>query len=364
MTGLDFYTTEQSTYPPTPYGSADDLELSEVFESDPVTSVYVDHATAQITSSYVYSAGRAPSNDTRPLTSVYLQPPGTGADTARGRARTGSRSSTAPLPYSPYTGTLAYPISGEDPPADTSPHPSVAAPTTPMWKAATPQRRAPFGLGQHRAAGQTSLANQCEAMDRDNNVKYIREAVMRHQYQVMIGSRLRRRGLLLDTKEIKQHFISKHDINYFGMAHLGPKDKTAKQPINLREKNREWFHSCLIWVCAKSPQNRIVFYSHIGKLCKFHHSTFMAGGNVICAGEWIVKSGELLRISANSGHYRPPLSALIWAVRYLTPAITSNTTVLLYHRGNNKWDDVKAMDFLSHPTGRDGRYSVHPDSRE
>ena len=37
----------------------------------------------------------------------------------------------------------------------------------------------------------------------------------------------------------------------------------------------------------------------------FHHSSFMAGGNVAGAGELLVREGRLIAISNKSGHYQP-----------------------------------------------------------
>jgi len=52
--------------------------------------------------------------------------------------------------------------------------------------------------------------------------------------------------------------------------------------------------------CAPDPEtDKPVFYSHVGKVHKFHHSTMVDGGTVIGAGEWIVREGKLWKVSAN-----------------------------------------------------------------
>ncbi|MCA9518169.1 MAG: hypothetical protein KC635_24695, partial [Myxococcales bacterium] len=48
-----------------------------------------------------------------------------------------------------------------------------------------------------------------------------------------------------------------------------------------------------------------------------HHSTFLAGGPVACAGELAVSGGAIKAISNNSGHYRPGPAHLWQAVRQL-----------------------------------------------
>jgi hypothetical protein len=43
---------------------------------------------------------------------------------------------------------------------------------------------------------------------------------------------------------------------------------------------------------------------------KFHHSSFLAGQPVACAGEMIIFQGKILLINNQSGHYQPPPLAL------------------------------------------------------
>lgn len=38
-----------------------------------------------------------------------------------------------------------------------------------------------------------------------------------------------------------------------------------------------------------------------------HHSSFLMGKPVLCAGEWIVENGGIVTLSPQSGHYRPPV---------------------------------------------------------
>jgi hypothetical protein len=43
---------------------------------------------------------------------------------------------------------------------------------------------------------------------------------------------------------------------------------------------------------------------------KLHHSSFLAGAPVAAAGEIVVRAGEVLRVTARSGHYKPPMCLL------------------------------------------------------
>ena len=49
----------------------------------------------------------------------------------------------------------------------------------------------------------------------------------------------------------------------------------------------------------------------------FHHSSFLAGGEVICAGEMVVEDGVIIRINNLSGHYRAPNESLSELGKYL-----------------------------------------------
>ena len=53
------------------------------------------------------------------------------------------------------------------------------------------------------------------------------------------------------------------------------------------------------------------------KYGRVHHSTLLAGAPVIAAGEMLIDTGELISISNESGHYRPPPSSLDVADRIL-----------------------------------------------
>lgn len=56
-------------------------------------------------------------------------------------------------------------------------------------------------------------------------------------------------------------------------------------------------------IFVMSPTRNIYSASH--KVGKFHHSSFLAGGPVLAAGEWAVNNGKVVAITAKSGHYKP-----------------------------------------------------------
>lgn len=58
-------------------------------------------------------------------------------------------------------------------------------------------------------------------------------------------------------------------------------------------------------IFVMSPTGHIYSGSH--DVGKFHHSSFLSGGPVLSAGEWVVHKGKVLAVTAKSGHYKPSL---------------------------------------------------------
>ncbi|HEU4631064.1 MAG TPA: hypothetical protein VFS08_15035 [Gemmatimonadaceae bacterium] len=206
--------------------------------------------------------------------------------------------------------------------------------------------------------------------DLANNVKYLHALHERARYRVTLGAQVRRRDDEgpFDTEAVFSHFRKNRRENpgsgKAGLAHADPgrakKGAAAGQPLTL---GRDWVYGSLIWVCTTEPgSDAPVFYSHVCKVHRFHHSTFAAGGGVIGAGEWIVTKGKLLKISGNSGHYKPTMSHLHNAVLHMAAAFHADTTVLLYDTQADAWVDVPVGEFVRSPAGG-GRYWVHPDAK-
>jgi hypothetical protein len=173
---------------------------------------------------------------------------------------------------------------------------------------------------------------------------------------------MRRRGQEFDTYAVKKHFIDKGQGDQLCSATLGNRQKTNgdKKAGDMFVTPKDWAEKALIWVCAPDPDtNRPTFYSHVGKMHRFHHSSLVAGDDVIGAGEWIVKKGKLRKISANSGHYQPTMDYFYNAVLQMGAAFQSDTVVYLYDQIADEWVERKVRDFISAPTDG-GRYKTHP----
>ena len=61
-----------------------------------------------------------------------------------------------------------------------------------------------------------------------------------------------------------------------------------------------------------------LYFSHRSERGVFHHSSFLAGGAVACAGEMIVENGRVRYVNNQSGHYQPPPAALEQLLDYFT----------------------------------------------
>ena len=89
-----------------------------------------------------------------------------------------------------------------------------------------------------------------------------------------------------------------------------------------------------IWACSPGG----IFYTNTHKVSEFHHSTFLAGGRVLAAGEWVVAAGKLLLISHKTGHHAASPQNLLAAVRLLSTRLDLSRTV------------VQIVDFATHRT--------------
>ena len=222
------------------------------------------------------------------------------------------------------------------------------------------------------------LADPSHANEDLHGVKYIRDLHRRRsRYEVTLGARMTRRMEIFDTAKIKA--VYRHKLGANVGDRLTPEEKAKPITPKVRARigaaflgkdaadqrrwtglAREWGLESLIWVCAlEDHQERPSFYSHIGKIQKFHHSSFKAGRDVIGAGEWIVTGGKLLKISANSGHYRPTIDHLHRCVLYMAEAWSPETVVLLWNIRTDAWEEVPVLTFRNSPS-QNGTYKAHP----
>jgi len=91
-----------------------------------------------------------------------------------------------------------------------------------------------------------------------------------------------------------------------------------------------------IWVCGPTGK----FYSHRHKKDTFHHSSFFAGDEVICGGEWAISQGELVMICDKTGHYAATQADFHKACKLLVDAKVSieNAVYETADYAVNGWD--------------------------
>lgn len=68
---------------------------------------------------------------------------------------------------------------------------------------------------------------------------------------------------------------------------------------------------CLV---VDTEQRLFVHYKHKGR---FHHSSFLRGAAVLAAGNLVVEEGQLMKLTPDSGHYRPHSDNFKWLVHHL-----------------------------------------------
>jgi hypothetical protein len=69
------------------------------------------------------------------------------------------------------------------------------------------------------------------------------------------------------------------------------------------------------WIYVLDTQRRL--FVHAKYRGKFHHSSFVEGGAVLAAGGIVVQRGRILKLTADSGHYRPSFESFMLTVQQL-----------------------------------------------
>jgi hypothetical protein len=77
-------------------------------------------------------------------------------------------------------------------------------------------------------------------------------------------------------------------------------DATGMVPCSGKVKKGEM--DLLIYVMHPNK----TLYCGDKKKCRFHHSSFLAGGTTVAAGSLLVDQGKLVRLTPHSGHCAPP----------------------------------------------------------
>ncbi|MGH9455326.1 MAG: hypothetical protein ACRD2O_15300, partial [Terriglobia bacterium] len=81
-----------------------------------------------------------------------------------------------------------------------------------------------------------------------------------------------------------------------------------------------------IWVMSEKA--RLFVGNHVKGL--MHHSSFLAGADVMCGGEMKAYMGKIELLSSKSGHYQPGMEHLVWALNVLETCV-------------DNFDDIKIM---------------------
>jgi hypothetical protein len=239
--------------------------------------------------------------------------------------------------------------------------PAVARPPVPFKNLDTRESKKGGGgvlvkrLNLREYATESTTANDKRA----GGVRYL-DHEQRKKYEVTLGMTIIRTagGEVVDTKTIRKLYTR-------GGAKAKPTTQVSAATLGSSKTGKpfhappEWRNS-LIWVVLLDRTTHAPrFYTHVCKVEKFHHSSFGAGKSIAGAGEWVIEEGKLKRVSANSGHYRPDLSLLTQAVRWMEAAHQADTQVFMYDKTDDAWVHRPVRDFLQNPGGG-GRYAVHP----
>jgi len=100
-----------------------------------------------------------------------------------------------------------------------------------------------------------------------------------------------------------------------------------------------------IWVI--SDKGKLYVGNHIKGMV--HHSSFLAGAEVMCGGEMWARNGKILFLSAKSGHYHPGRDNMDWALRVFETCVSNfdEIKVLMWKKSDRKLCMVSPMTFFS-----------------
>jgi hypothetical protein len=103
----------------------------------------------------------------------------------------------------------------------------------------------------------------------------------------------------------------------------------------------------------------------------FHHSSFLGGKPVLCAGEWIVIAGQIICVSPMTGHYKIKLPQFMNFLEYLEKILKADLRDITvkwpwpqvdppahpdphYYNANTFLHRATELEFMCEPYGRDG----------
>lgn len=156
---------------------------------------------------------------------------------------------------------------------------------------------------------------------------------------------------LTPEKREKYNVITKGGMLYWAKWGMDPPLDTTSS-LFFKRKHSDTPHlgkdAIAIWVMSKEDK----LYTHPAKIHRFHHSSFTSGDLIRCAGDWEVRDGKLMWVSAMSGHYCPTFDHLKNAVQKLSNTFgisLSTFKVKLFKKELNKPKEqvmLKASEFI------------------
>jgi hypothetical protein len=160
-------------------------------------------------------------------------------------------------------------------------------------------------------------------------VKYCTDS-MADKYKVTLGSTMTRGGNVFDSQDLFN-------------------EKTKRYLQGTIAGGDDWTKCRSIWVMAWDTSGQPEFFTHIGKIGRFHHSSFKAGEAIMAAGEWVISQGECKMINSCSGHYRPESWRLLAACIQLKnhAVLTPRTVMEVWRKDNRQRELVNCLQFIA-----------------
>ena len=128
----------------------------------------------------------------------------------------------------------------------------------------------------------------------------------------------------------------------------GYKSEGAKDPrSNMRGPNGENYLGDGVAAYVWTEQKELFIAQHMGQ--QFHHSSFVSGRRVRCAGMIAIENGRVVALSNNSGHYKPRKEHVRNFVEFLSAigCIAQNCHLKVHVGGGHAWQGSVA-NFLMH----------------
>jgi hypothetical protein len=139
----------------------------------------------------------------------------------------------------------------------------------------------------------------------------------------------------LDKSARKSHRVFFNGGTAFfkgGEAGTGALGGTVMVPLSTAEMSTVFSGKGFgIWVI--SEKGKLYVGNHVKGMV--HHSSFLAGADVMCGGEMWARNGKIVFLTAKSGHYNPGIEHLSWALRVFETCI-------------DNFDDIKVMAWNSY----------------